>query len=68
MPTAESKSFDTHTGIGLSGHLHIIRDDGTEIDVGPGDAYHVGPSDTFVVVGDEPFVGYGFETVEDYAK
>lgn len=46
----------THTGVVLSGRLHTVMDDGTEMDLGPGDAYHIPPGHDAWVTGDEPYV------------
>ena len=59
-----------HVGMTVSGRLHILHEDGTEGEAGPGDAYVVEPGHDAWVVGDEPFVAYEFEskTAADYAK
>ncbi|MEX1046173.1 MAG: cupin domain-containing protein [Actinomycetota bacterium] len=59
-----------HLGYGISGMLHVVTDDGSEIDVGPGDAYVAHPGHDAWVVGDEPFVALEFQTktAEEYAK
>ena len=58
-----------HVGAGVSGQLHVVHDDGTEIDIVSGDAYVLEPGHEAWVVGDEPFVGYEFEsrTANTYA-
>jgi mannose-6-phosphate isomerase-like protein (cupin superfamily) len=59
-----------HVGVVASGRLHVEHEDGSTIDVGPGDAYVIDPGHDAWVVGDERFVGYEFESTaaEDYAK
>jgi hypothetical protein len=59
-----------HIGVVQSGHLHVVHDDGTEGEVGPGDAYVVEPGHDAWVVGDETFVAYEFEShaADTYAK
>ena len=59
-----------HLGYVVSGRLHIVATDGTEADVGPGDAYRLEPGHDAWVLGDEPFVALEFEskTAETYAK
>ncbi len=47
-----------HTGVVLSGHLHVRMDDGREFDFGPGDAHVVAPGHDAWVVGDEPVIAY----------
>jgi hypothetical protein len=52
------------------GKLHIASTDGSELDLGPGDAYRLDPGHDAWVVGDHPFVALEFEseTAETYAK
>jgi len=59
-----------HVGIVQSGNLHVQHEDGTELDIGPGEAYVIEPGHDAWVVGDKGFVGYEFESVaaEEYAK
>jgi hypothetical protein len=59
-----------HVGIVQSGRLHVAHDDGTELDLGPGDAYLIEPGHDAWVIGDEGFVGFEFEprAAEEYAK
>ncbi len=56
-----------HIGAVVSGRLHVVHEDGSTIDVGPGDAYVIAPGHDAWVVGDETFVGYEFESAETYA-
>ena len=51
-----------HVGAVVSGRMHIVHDDGTETDAGPGDAYVIEPGHDAWVVGDEALVGYEFES------
>jgi hypothetical protein len=59
-----------HVGVIVSGHIHLVHDDGTEGDAGPGDAYVFEPGHDAWVVGDEPLVAYEFESVtaETFAR
>jgi quercetin dioxygenase-like cupin family protein len=59
-----------HTGYQVSGRLHVRMEDGTEKEVGPGDAYVIPPGHDAWVVGDEPVVGVDMSsmTAERYAK
>ena len=59
-----------HLGYVVSGQIHIAATDGTELDLGPGDAYRIDPGHDAWVVGDEPFVALEFEskTAETCAK
>jgi hypothetical protein len=57
-----------HLGFGVSGNLTVAHEDGSEIHIGPGDAYVITPGHDAWVVGDEPFVGVEFKSAGDYAK
>ena len=59
-----------HTGYQVSGRLHIRMEDGTEAEVGPGEAYVVPSGHDAWVVGDEPVVTVDMSrvTAETYAK
>jgi len=59
-----------HVGVAMSGRLHVRHDDGTEAEVGPGEAYVIEPGHDAWVVGDERFVGFEFEprSAESYAR
>jgi hypothetical protein len=59
-----------HVGIVQSGRLHIAHEDGTEVEIAPGDAYVIEPGHDAWVVGDERFVGFEFEphAAEDFAQ
>jgi hypothetical protein len=50
-----------HVGVVQSGRLHIAHEDGTETEIGPGDAYVIEPGHDAWVQGDEGFVGFEFE-------
>ena len=59
-----------HTGYQVSGRLHVRLEDGTEEEVGPGEAYVIPPGHDAWVVGDEPVVTVDMSqvTAERYAK
>ena len=59
-----------HVGVVQSGRMNVRHDDGTELEIGPGDAYVIEPGHDAWVLGDEAFVGFEFEspTAEVYAK
>src|SRR5215216_14211 len=59
-----------HTGYQVSGRLHVRLEDGTEEEIGPGEAYVIPPGHDAWVVGDEPVVTVDMSsaTVERYAK
>ena len=59
-----------HLGVVQSGKMRVTHDDGTVLELGPGDAYVIEPGHDAWVVGDEAFVGIEFESraAEEYAK
>jgi hypothetical protein len=59
-----------HVGVVQTGRLHVVHDDGSEGEVGPGEAYVIEPGHDAWVVGDERFVGFEFESraAQEYAK
>jgi uncharacterized cupin superfamily protein len=58
-----------HIGAMITGNLHLSCDDGTEVDLGPGDAYVIEPGHDAWVLGDKPVVAYEFnsEAADTYA-
>src|SRR5262249_21321310 len=70
-PVAGTDSCQSHhVGTVAAGQLTVRHEDGTEIDVAPGDAYVIEPGHDAWVVGSEPFVGYEFDTkaVQTFAR
>jgi hypothetical protein len=70
-PVAGTESCQArHVGVVQSGRIHVSHEDGTEGEIGPGEAYVIEPGHDAWVVGDEAFVGFEFETqsAEEYAK
>jgi hypothetical protein len=59
-----------HVGVVQAGHLGVKHEDGTEVELGPGDAYVIEPGHDAWVIGDEGFVGFEFESrsAEEYAR
>jgi hypothetical protein len=59
-----------HVGVVSSGSIHVVHDDGTELDLSAGDAYVIEPGHDAWVVGDYAFVGFEFESkaAEEYAR
>jgi hypothetical protein len=59
-----------HVGHADSGRLHVAHEDGTEQEIGAGDAYVIEPGHDAWVLGDDTFVGYEFESrsAEEYAR
>ena len=59
-----------HVGVVQSGRLAIRHEDGTEVEIGPGDAYVIEPGHDAWVVGSDVFVGYEFDSkaAETFAR
>jgi hypothetical protein len=57
-----------HVGTIVAGRLHVVHVDGTEGEVGPGDAYVIEPGHDAWVVGDEAAVAFEFDSAETYAR
>ena len=70
-PVAGTESCQVrHIGVVQSGRMVVKHDDGTEVEMGAGEAYVIEPGHDAWVVGDERFVGFEFEprAAEEYAK
>jgi hypothetical protein len=57
-----------HVGTIVSGRMHVVHEDGTAVEAGPGSVYVIEPGHDAWVVGDEPVVGFEFESAGTYAK
>ena len=57
-----------HLGLVLAGRCMVKMDDGTEIELKPGDLFDVAPGHDSWVVGDTPYVSLHFMGAEEYAK
>ncbi len=59
-----------HVGFIQSGTMHVVHEDGTELELGPGSAYEILPGHDAWVVGEEGCVAYEFESraAEEYAR
>ena len=68
-PIVETDSCQAeHLGFVVSGKIHVAHEDGTALDLGPGDAYWIAPGHDAWVLGDEPFVGMEFKSAAEYAE
>ena len=68
-PIAKTKSCEApHFQYHVSGILHVVMDDGTERDVGPGEISLLPPGHDAWVVGNEPVVVVDFQGMADYAQ
>lgn len=57
-----------HTQVLLSGRMHLVMEDGSEFDLGPGDVQFIPPGHDGWVVGDEPAVMLDVTGAEQYAS
>jgi hypothetical protein len=70
-PVAGTESCQhRHLGVLHSGRMRVMHDDGTTVEIGPGEVYLIEPGHNAENVGDEPIVGYEFEpkAAEEYAR
>jgi mannose-6-phosphate isomerase-like protein (cupin superfamily) len=62
-PVAGTESCELHhEGTVAAGSMHIQHNDGSEMDIGPGDAYVIEPGHDAWVTSSEAFVGYEFDS------
>jgi mannose-6-phosphate isomerase-like protein (cupin superfamily) len=52
----------------VAGRMKVVMDDGTETELGPGDAVVIPPGHDACIVGDEPCVFLDFMGAAQYAK
>jgi mannose-6-phosphate isomerase-like protein (cupin superfamily) len=58
-----------HNGYVVSGRMHVVMDDGSEGEAGPGDVLVIPPGHDAWTVGDEPCVVFDFSSqIAQYAK
>ena len=59
-----------HVGTVVAGTMHVVHNDGTEADIGEGDAYVIEPGHDAWVTSSQPFVAFEFDsgTAGTYAK
>ena len=55
-----------HLGAALSGHIHVVVEDGGEMDIRAGDAYEIPPGHDAWVVGDAPWEAIEFASARVY--
>src|SRR5271169_5366678 len=68
-PIAKTKSCEApHLQYHVSGRLHVVMDDGSEDEFGPGEVSLLPPGHDCWVVGDEPVVVIDISGMVDYAK
>jgi mannose-6-phosphate isomerase-like protein (cupin superfamily) len=54
-----------HVGYVISGHLHVVTEDGSEQDIRAGDAYNIPPGHDGWIVGDETFMSVEFPDAQE---
>jgi hypothetical protein len=68
-PIAKTDSCEApHVGYFISGRMHVVMDDGTEDDFGPGDVMVCPPGHDAWTVGNEDCVVIDWQGFADYAK
>lgn len=68
-PVANTAScHHRHLGYTISGYLMVRMDDGSEILIGPGDAYEIPPGHTGWVHGDQPWEAVEFTSGHSFAR
>lgn len=68
-PIAGTRSCEVaHSGYVLSGRMHLVMDDGREVEIGPGDYAVIPPGHDAWTVGSEACVMLDFAGMEHYAR
>jgi uncharacterized cupin superfamily protein len=68
-PIAKTDSCQTsHKTYVISGRMHVKHNDGTEVDLGPGDVASIAPGHDAWIVGNEPCVALEFGSAATYAR
>jgi hypothetical protein len=68
-PLVKTKSCEaSHLQYQISGRLHVVMDDGTRADFGPGDVANIPSGHDAWVVGNEPVVLIDILGMAEYAK
>jgi len=55
-----------HLGAALSGHLHVVQEDGAEMDIRGGDAYEIPPGHDAWIVGEVPYEAVEFASARTF--
>ena len=68
-PIAGTESCQAaHVGYVVSGRQKVLMDDGTELEIGPGDVVSIPPGHDGWTIGDEPCVVLDFAGMSNYAE
>jgi hypothetical protein len=57
-----------HVQYTVSGRLHVVMEDGSEFEIGPGNVTVLPPGHDAWVVGDEPYVAVDWSGMANYAR
>jgi quercetin dioxygenase-like cupin family protein len=67
-PQTDTRTCEVeHVGLVVSGRIMVVMDDGSEVEMRPGDLFHVMPGHDSWVIGDEPYVSLHFLGAGRYA-
>jgi class 3 adenylate cyclase len=68
-PSVQTESCQTrHVSYAMSGTLHVVMGDGTEMDVGAGDVHEIPPGHDAWVVGDDPYIAIEWASSGSYGE
>src|SRR5262245_51792521 len=68
-PIAKTESCEvSHLQYQIAGRLHVVMDDGSEMDFGPGDVASIPPGHDAWVIGEEPVVLVDISGMTHFAK
>jgi mannose-6-phosphate isomerase-like protein (cupin superfamily) len=68
-PIAQTDTCQSeHLGYFISGRMHVVAGDGTEMDYGPGDVMYLAPGHDAWIVGNDECVVLDFLGAKSYAK
>lgn len=68
-PIAKTDSCQSaHLGYQVSGRMHVVMDNGTQLDIGPGEVFSIPPGHDSWVLGNEPVVFLDITGAAGYAK
>jgi class 3 adenylate cyclase len=68
LPPGWRWATDVQPVVAISGRLHVVMDDGTEMDIDGGDVHEIPPGHDAWVVGDEPYVAIEWANSARYGE
>lgn len=57
-----------HVGYLETGRLAVVHQDGSQVEIGAGEAYRIAPGHDAWVVGDQQVIAYEFKSAGNYAR